>query len=119
MFLVIRNHTAEDSFLFEKTNISYGGMSEQESPQVRSKVGERMALLGPGLIAMGLITNATALQQNLLKKEIQSKTLSPGTTVSGFLYVPVSREIPRRKIRLQVPLIKSGSSETFVLNLSF
>jgi hypothetical protein len=119
VFIVIQNATGSDSFLFQKTNIGYGGVSNSPTPNIRSKVGDTMAYLGPGLIAMKLITNATKVQENILKKEVQSKTLSPGTSVHGFLYIPAPKNGPREKIHLQVPITRAGTSETFVLNLTF
>lgn len=120
VFIVIQNGLTSDSFLFEKTNVGYGGVSESAGPNARSKTGERMAMVGlGGLIAVKLITNASEVQENLLKKEVQSKTLSPGASVHGFLYIPVPKKGERDKIHLQVPITKAGTSETFVLNLIF
>jgi hypothetical protein len=122
VLIVIQNGSTGDSFLFEKSNLGYAGVSGDSTPTVKSKVGEGMAMmsvLGPGLIAIKLIANATEVQENLLKKEVQSKTLSPGASVHGFLYVPVPKKGPREKIHLQVPVTKAGTSETYVLNLLF
>ena len=52
VFIVIQNATGSDSFLFQKTNIGYGGVSNNPTLNIRSKVGDTMAYLGPGLIAM-------------------------------------------------------------------
>jgi hypothetical protein len=119
VFIVIENGSTGDSFLFEKSNVGYAGVSSDSTPKMRSKVGEGLAMLGPGLIAVKLIANATVVQQNMLKKEVQSKTLSPSTSVRGFLYIPVPKKGPRDKIHLQVPITRAGTSETFVLNLIF
>ncbi len=120
VFIVVQNQSSTDSFLFEKSNIGYTGISSNSTPNAGSKVGVGMAAVGMGgLIAMKLITNATHIQQNILKKEVQSKTLSPGTSVHGFLYIHVPKESPRQKIHLQVPITKSDTSQTFVLNLFF
>ncbi len=119
VFVVIQNGSSADSFLFEKSNVGYAGVSSDPTPQVRSKVGESLVLLGPGLIAMALITNATEIEQNLVKKEIRSATLSPGTSLHGFLYIPAPKKGPRDKIHLQVPITKAGTNETYVLNLFF
>jgi len=119
VFVVIQNGSSGDSFLFEKSNVGYAGVSSDSAPKMQSKVGESLGMLGPGLIAMKLITNATEVQENLLKKEVQSKTLSPGTSVHGFLYIPVPKKGERDKIHLQVPVTKAGTSETYVLNLIF
>lgn len=120
VFIVIQNGSSGESFLFERSNVGYAGVSSNSTPNAKSKVGEGMAMAGlTGIVAMKLITNATQIQQNILKKEVQSKTLSPGTSVHGFLYIPVPKKGPREKIHLQVPISTAGTSETFVLNLYF
>jgi hypothetical protein len=120
VFLVIENGSAADSFLFDKTNIGYAGVSGNATPNGASRAGEKMAMVGlGGLIAMKLIANATEVQENILKKEVQSRTLSPGASTHGFLYIPVPKKGARDTIHLQVPITKAGTSETFVLNLLF
>jgi hypothetical protein len=127
VFIVLENRSTVDSFLFDKTRITYGSAdSDISGPQVRSKTGEGVALAcaaagsGPGLIiALKLISNATQVQQNILKKEVQSKTLSPGGSVRGFLYVRVAKEGPREKIHLRVPITRAGTDETLVFDLLF
>ena len=68
---------------------------------------------------MKLISNASWVQENILKKELQSKTLSVGTSTHGFLYVPVPTNTPRQKITLRVPVTRTSTDETFVLELVF
>ena len=125
VFVVIQNQSSEDSFLFDKTKLAYGD-STGAAPDTRSQAGEAVALmslaaisLAGAFVAMKLISNASQVQQNILKKEVQSKTLSPGTSVHGFLYVPAPKKGPREKIRLQVPVARVGGDDTFVLNLIF
>lgn len=118
VFVVIQNGSSGDSFLFDRTNVGYAGISNASSPNVGSKAVDTMALFG-GLLWLKLVANASQVQQNLLKIELQSKTLSPGTSVHGFLYIPVPKNAPRPKIRLQVPVTRAGTSETYVLNLIF
>ena len=118
VFIVVQNGSATDSFLFEKGNVGYAGVASEATPKVGSKVGQGMAAAGlGGIIAIKLIANATEVQENLLKQEVQSTTLAPGASVHGFLYIPVPKKGPREKIHLQVPMTKAGTSETFVLNL--
>jgi len=97
VFVVIENRSSGDSFLFDQTNVGYGGAFYGFKPDM----------------------GTTKRQENLLKRHIKSKTLSPGASVSGFLYVPVPGKGPREKIHLQVPITKAGTSETFMLNLFF
>jgi hypothetical protein len=54
-----------------------------------------------------------------LKKELQSKTLSAGTSAHGFVYVPVPKNTPREKIILRIPVTRTGTDESIVLELAF
>jgi hypothetical protein len=125
VFVVIENRSSEDSFLFDKTKLSYGNPAGS-TPDARSQAGEAVAVISLGavsiagmFVALKLIANASQVQQNILKKEMQSKTLSPGTSVHGFLYIPAAKKGEREKIHLQVPVTRVGANETVVLNLTF
>jgi len=128
VFIVIENRSKEDSFLFDKSAITCGpdeaGISHLE---VRSKA-ERpdvagLSLLAPagGFIVMAKVNSASHVQQNILKKELQSKTLSPLASGHGFLYIPAPKNGPRPKIHLRIPVTKLSAEkpETFVLDLVF
>jgi len=127
LFIVVQNGSTTDSFLFDKTKITIGRAGASgKGPQVNSKAGEITAIgslaaisMVGALIAMKLMANATHVQQNILKKEIQSKTLSPGESVHGFLYLAVPKNAPRESTQLRVPLAKSGTDETLNLDLVF
>ena len=118
VFVVIQNGSSEDSFLFEKTNVGYTGVSGDSTPKMRSKVGEGLALLGPGIIAIKLIANATEVQENMLKKKYKVRRFPQVPPCMAFCTSRCPRKVPG-KIHLQVPMTKSGTSETFVLNLFF
>lgn len=126
VYVTLQNDSA-GSFLFDKTKLTFGDSdSAGTSPQNRSQAGEAIGLMSAVMIspaglfiAAKLISNASLVQQNILKKEMQSKTLSPGTAVSGFLYLPVPKNGPRAKMRLRVPVTRSGSDETVILDLVF
>jgi len=111
VFVVIQNGSSGDSFLFEKSNVGYAGVSSDSAPKMQSKVGESLGMLGPGLIAMKLITNATEVQENLLKKEVQSKTLSPGTSVHGFLYIPVPKRASATRSTFRFRSLRPGQAK--------
>lgn len=127
VFVVLQNGSSGDSFIFDKSSITYGqAQSSDSSPDVRSKTGQRMlvasnVLASPvlAIFAMNAEGKALAVKQNIVKKEVQSTTLRPGASTHGFLYVPVTTGAPRQKIHLQVPIIRAGTSETFVLDLTF
>jgi hypothetical protein len=127
VFIVIENRSKEDSFLFDKSAVTCGpddsGLANLE---VRSKA-ER-----PGVVALSMvaptafimfakINNASHVQQNIVKKELQSKTLSPLASGNGFLYIPAPKKGPRPKIHLRIPVTKLSAEkpETFVLDLVF
>ena len=88
-----------------------------------SKAGESLAVAAVPFVglfaALKIISNVSQVQQNLLKKEVQSTTLSPGTSAHGFLYIPVPKDAPREKIHLRVPITRTGADEAFVLDLVF
>jgi hypothetical protein len=128
VFIVIENRSREDSYLFDKSIVTCGpdeaGISHLE---VRSKA-ERPAVVGVsmlapagGFIVMAKVINASHVQQNILKKELQSKTLSPLASGHGFLYIPAPKNGPRPKIHLRIPVTKLNAEkpETFVLDLVF
>jgi len=127
VFIVIENRSKEDSFLFDKSAVTCGpddsGLSNLE---VRSKA-ERPAVVGLSMVAptafimFAKINNASHVQQNIVKKELQSKTFSPLASGHGFLYIPAPKKGPRPKIHLRIPVTKLNAEkpETFVLDLVF
>ena len=116
VFIVIQNTSATDAYLFDKSAVGLGDAAE-----ITGKGTRRTAsLLGSGgLVDLTLATDATQVRENLMKKEVRSKTLSPGSSVYGFVYVPVPTDAPRKKMHLQVPLTNAQSGETEVVNLFF
>ena len=82
-----------------------------EAAEVSGKRGKTASLLGSGgLVDLTLVTDVKQVQENLMKKEVRSKTLSPGSSVYGFVYVPVPTDAPRKKMHLQVPLTNAQSA---------
>jgi len=124
VFIVIENGTGSDALLFDKTKITYGA-ANSSIPSVHIGPGAKklvaidlIPFAGP-VVAPQIAAPASIVRQNLMKKEIQSKTLAPGESASGFLYIPIDKNAPRGKIVLQVPISKAGTDETFDLNLTF
>lgn len=119
VYLVVENNASSDSYLFDKSNVAAAGASAGAVKEARSKKGETFAMLGiGGIFAMRAITKATEIQENLLKREIQSKTLSPGVSARGFLYVPIPKEGARGGISLQIPLVNARTNEVRVINIT-
>lgn len=100
VFVVIQNGSSRDSFIFQRTTIEHDGVPYKS------------------VVTEGLHAGSEA-EANMLKKELQSGTLSPGTSVHGFLYIPVPKKGPREKIHIQIPITKAGANETHVFNLLF
>jgi len=116
VFIVIQNNSATDSYLFDKSAVGLG-----ETAEVTGKGARKTAsMLGSGgLLDLTLVKEVTDVRENLMKKEVRSKTLSPGSNVHGFVYVPVPTDAPRKKMHLQVPLTNARSGENEVVNLFF
>ena len=114
VFIVIQNISATDTYLFDKSAVGLG-----DAVEVTGKGGGNTALqLGSG----GLVDPVNSRIQhgeNLMKKGVRSTTLSPGSSVYGFVYVPVPKHAPRKKMHLQVPLTSVQSGEVEVVNLFF
>jgi hypothetical protein len=119
VYLVVENNSSADSYLFDKSNVALAGTSADAVREARSKKGETFAMFGiGGIFAMRAITKGTEVQENLLRREIQSKTLSPGVSVRGFLYVPIPKEGARGGISLQIPLVNTRTDEVQVINIT-
>jgi hypothetical protein len=129
VFIVIENRSKEDSFLFDKSALTYGlADSGISTPEIPSKMRDQAALAGlaslapaGGFIVMAKVNHASHIQGNLLKKELQSSTVSPATSIHGFLYIPVPKNGSRQKIRIRIPVSKMSAhgSEPVVLDLVF
>jgi len=88
-------------------------LSGKENRSIASKLGSG------GLLDLGQMRDITDERENMMKKQIRSKTLAPQSSVAGFVYIPVPRSQPRPKIHLQVPITGLQTGETTVLNLEF
>ncbi|HKN21347.1 MAG TPA: hypothetical protein VJX73_08020 [Terracidiphilus sp.] len=124
VFVVIHNSSTVDSLLLEKSGILYGlDSSNGRGPKERSP-GQNTAFVTTALIpwigpfiAGGIMRDASEVKQNLVVRELQSGTLSPGATVHGFLYVPIPKKAPRPRIRVQIPIAWTASEKTSILSL--
>ena len=127
VFIVLTNTSASSTFVFDKSKITLGDASSAETmPMVHSKAGEITAVASVAaismvgaIVAIKLMANATNVQQNILKRELQSKTLSPGQSTHGFLYLQMPKNGERGRIRLRVPVIQAGTTDSTVLDLVF
>jgi hypothetical protein len=116
VFIVIQNTSSSDSIIFDKSAIGLADpadLSGKQNRSIASKLGSG------GLLDLGQMRDITDEREVMMKKQIRSKTLAPGSLVSGFVYVPVPRSQQRPKIHLQVPITGLQTGETTVLNLDF
>jgi len=116
VFVVVQNTSATDSIIFDKSAIGLADpadLSGKQNRSIASKLGSG------GLIDLGQMRDITDQRENMMKKQIRSKTLAPQMSVSGFVYIPVPRSQQRAKIRLQIPITGLQTGETTVLNLEF
>jgi len=116
VFIVIQNNSATDTYLFDSSAVGLADVVEITSPGARQS---RARLGSGGLVDLMQITEATEVRENMMKKQLRSKTLSPGSSVHGFVYVPVPVKADRPKTHLQVALTNALSGEVEVLNLFF
>lgn len=146
VFIVARNNSARDSFLLTKDTISHHVSGESAAglltPEVHSKAGNNLVIADAaagavvaiggavaagaggggnpvplGLIGLDLVSKAADIQHNLLKKELQSKTLSPGASTHGFLYVRAPENLAKREIHLQISIAPLNAEEPIRFNL--
>lgn len=134
VFVVIENaSTAQDSYIFDKTQASLFQGAEASvtnaTPKASQKasLGTSLASVAVGGVAglavlmysMKLQADSTEIQEEFRLKELQSTTLSPGKLAHGFLFIPIPKDGDREKIHLKIPMLKSGSDETVSLDVEF
>jgi hypothetical protein len=124
VFVVIENGTRSDSLIFDKSRVTYGdAASALAAPRTGTGAGKALALsaipLIGGFAGTQAIADAAQIQHNLMKKEVQSTTISPGKSVHGFLYIPGTSKSSREKITLRIPISKAGTDEDLDLDLVF
>jgi hypothetical protein len=116
VFVVIQNTSATDTYLFDSSAVGLADAPEVTGKGARKTVSK---LGSGGLVDLTLVNDVSDVRENLMKKLLRSKTLAPGSSVHGFVYVPVPTDAARKQIHLQVPLTNSQSGESEVVNLSF
>ncbi len=133
VFIVMQNGSQDDSFLFDKTKVTYGlADSSLSTPKMGEKAAKGAVIVGTAsalaispagiVVAMVLASKAvhgTQIQESILKKELQSKTISPGVSAHGFLYIQAPKKGPREKIHMQIPITKAGSDQPLIFDLVF
>jgi hypothetical protein len=116
VFVVIQNTSTTETYLFDSSAVGLGEAAELTGKGAR-KAASRLG--SGGLVDLTLITELSDVRENMMRKQVRSKTLAPGSSVHGFIYAPVSTDAARKQIHLQVPLTSTQSGETEVVNLFF
>ena len=127
VYVVIEDRSEGDSFLFDKSAVRVGvGAGAGTGNNVSSKSVETLQVVSALAISpVGMIIGAklakdeAQVQTNLVKKELQSKTLSPGGSASGFLYVSRPKVGTRDPIHLKIFVTRSGDDEPISLEFDF
>ena len=126
LLVVVQNKSTSKSLLVNKGAISYGLADPGNAHLRKDTTGEKVAVttmsaipVFGAFIAMGVAKDVSQVKQNLMLRELQSGTLSPGETMHGFLYVPIPKKGTRPTIHLQFPIAWAGSDQTTVLPFNF
>ena len=98
------NTNPDASFLVQKKNLRFAsGASPQtggapQAVEVRKDAADVVGVTGTALLSGPLllgacvaVNNAAVIQQNLTQAEMRDQTLSPGQSVSGFVYCSVQK----------------------------
>lgn len=113
MLVVIENR-GSDSCIFDRGKVTFSSASITQAPlqspatQPRVETAVRISSLVPTIpTLMGgvAVANLTKIRHVLLATELQSATISPGSSVHGFVFVPVrkTRRSPQ-PTRIEIPL---------------
>jgi hypothetical protein len=68
---------------------------------------------------MEMYAQESHVEQNLILRQVQSQTLSPGASAHGFLYISIPKTGVRQRIQIHIPLTWADSGKESVLTLSF
>ena len=126
VFLVVENRTANKSVLLKKDSLMYSpaGKSGSTLPDASrsSRLDKTVTALSyvPSVYTfMSVIASSKNKErrQHLLETELQSATVSPGQSVHGFVFIPATRGYSsRKKMRLNITLLKSGSDDAVTID---
>ena len=120
VFVVMQNKSGEDSFLFDATKVSYAPLGTVAADPKQSLLHHFFVGTSDGVASK----NIAEVNENIKKKELWSTTVHPGASVHGFIYlrveakwtlgmnkVPIVERGTRPKLRLQLPVTRSGADE--------
>ncbi len=130
VFVVVHNGSKSESVLFDPSKISCDvGNPSGNMPKAGIKGAATAEVLMMAAIPLGGVVASPAVmemyaqeshvQQNLILRQVQSQTLSPGASAHGFLYISIPKMSGRGKIQIHIPLVWADSGKESVLTLSF
>jgi len=134
VYVVADNKSVSTSFLLSKDHILLQHKKTGDNVQKgaapatgHSTGGEVAAVIGTATLSLPLlfvglkaISDATVVKQNLAAKALQTRTVSPGKSVDGFVYFTLPKEtIPLAEwsISVHVKELGSDSKHQFVFTL--
>lgn len=121
VFVVLDNVSSGDTFLFDMKMVRF-------NVDVPSKRGQRSVTPKAGVARpissswspapFGIpSTHVWDVNDNMRKKELASKTVPPGASMHGFLYIPTPAHGRGSSLRLQIPVSRTGTNDTVVLEV--
>jgi len=124
VLVVAENENTASSFIL--TNDQFSLLNAEDASLDRSKVGDERTWATINTIALGdmffasMAFQKVEAKQMFAEKEFRAKTLSPGSTTSGFVYF----QFPEKKISegpwvVQVKAIRPIEQETRIFNIKF
>ena len=118
ILLIARNSSTNNSFILKKEQVSIkidnpdenGGVSlnkqlsdQKEELEEAATVAAYMLLPVISMFALNDKLNIKEIERNLLEKEFQTSTVSPGKKAHGFIYF----KLPEKLLAAQTPLVVS------------
>lgn len=134
VYIITENRNRQTSFVISKDRVSLTNKSETLTQGARtdeSTSGNALFIAGAATFILSpiagvpmmfigpkLTSDAEKIKQNMAKKELQSRTVSPGKTVDGFVYFKFSDGEPSNllkecKITLQAMELGSNTIHQF------
>jgi hypothetical protein len=123
IYIISENRNSQTSFIISKDRVSLfndKNTLDQGARTEESTAGRAVSLIGAALVSLPLlfigpkmISDAEIIKHNLVRKELQTRTVSPGKSVDGFVYfkLPESSSADRLKDwRISLEAMELGSN---------
>lgn len=129
VLMVVENGTEGSSVLLQTELVTHkvenlAASDSGKKVNISTKKGVAMTFVPftAGFLGLKGIKDAYKVKQNIMVKHLQSKTIPPGKTHSGFLYIPVGKNgTEERKLTLNIKLSfddkQEGTNITFEVNI--